>query len=267
MQIPQFIRQTTLRFAWFLSIGTIALTACSGKDDDSTPLDRDTLGPDMQVITPRLEDLYEPGERIPFQGEVVDNVGLSELNVTIEWDGEDNRNHPEISPVNPWKYEQSWALSGLLWYVNEEILVPTDIDSGIYRFVVTSFDAAGNEAPTVLYRTIEIGERIDDRDRPFYTLSSPTNQARELIQGGTTIQVQGSVTDNHSIELIRITLINQQNYEELIDIRYGRHDVDEPTYHTLNESIIIPEVDQRTNMILEFEIKDRAGNWRYTSFL
>ncbi len=98
--------------------------------------------------------MYHKGETIPFRYTFTDNMELGNFNLEIH-NNFDHHSHstsagdcpldPIKTPVNPWIYNQDFAIpTGATSYeAKVDIPIPYDIDNGDYHFMVRVTDKAG----------------------------------------------------------------------------------------------------------------------------
>ena len=130
-----------------------ALCACSSSDDT-----KDTQQPVIteQGVTADPIDcqVYQRGQVIPFNYVFTDDTELGAYNIEIH-NNFDHHTHStsatectieaQKQPVNPWVYNQDFAIpAGQQQYTARiDIPIPADIDPGDYHFMVRLTDRAG----------------------------------------------------------------------------------------------------------------------------
>lgn len=131
------------------------LCACSSSDDDES---KDMTYPEISVegvvANPVNCEIYHRGDVIPFEYLFTDNQELGSYNIEIHQNFEHHTHSTAAEecpmdevkePVKPWVYNQDFSIpAGLRTYkARHDILVPADIDTGDYHFMIRLTDYAG----------------------------------------------------------------------------------------------------------------------------
>jgi hypothetical protein len=126
------------------------LEGCDGGDDMQKPvieMNGDEYFPQNCVV-------LKLGDRFTFRAKFSDNVELGNYNIEIH-NNFDRHSHSTGSeecetdakkePVNAWVFNQDYAIpAGLKEFTaNNEIVVPADVDTGDYHFMVRLTDKSG----------------------------------------------------------------------------------------------------------------------------
>ncbi len=128
---------------------------CSNDDDES---DKDLTYPEIsdQGITANPIDcqVYHRGEVIPVRYILMDNQELGAYNIEIHHNF-DHHSHStshtdcpqeaKKEPVEPWVFNLDYLIpAGMRKYgLDPDILIPSDIDTGDYHFMIRLTDRAG----------------------------------------------------------------------------------------------------------------------------
>lgn len=131
------------------------LCACSSSDDDES---KDMTYPEISVegvvANPVNCEIYHRGDVIPFEYLFTDNQELGSYNIEIHQNFEHHTHSTAAEecpmdevkePVKPWVYNQDFSIpAGLRTYkARHDILIPADIDTGDYHFMIRLIDYAG----------------------------------------------------------------------------------------------------------------------------
>lgn len=134
---------------------TIIVSSCSSDEPNNSS--RDMQKPaivDGDVPNPIDCQQYHRGDVIPFRYIFTDNVELGNFNIEVH-NNFDHHTHstsagdcpldPIKDPVNPWVYNQDFAIpAGMKQYdAKVDIAIPSDIDTGDYHFMIRLTDKAG----------------------------------------------------------------------------------------------------------------------------
>ena len=131
----------------------ITATGCSGDDTKAKDLEKPEIV-DGEIPSPIDCEVYHIGEEIPFRYTFTDNGELGNFNLEIHHNF-DHHTHstsagdcpldPKKDPVNPWVYNQDFAIpDGQKSYnAKVDIPIPEGIDTGDYHFMVRLTDKAG----------------------------------------------------------------------------------------------------------------------------
>ena len=80
--------------------------------------------------------------------------------------------------------------------ITREFPVPVDVTTGMYHFSIQATDAAGNNAETAIY-SLSVSNQ-SDVEAPVLAVTTPA-QSSFSAQKGSTINFQGSLTDNNAL--------------------------------------------------------------------
>ncbi len=133
-----------------------AVTGCEDDNADGEAVDKEKpeiLYADSgeDISNPGNCQQYGVGDTIPFRYTFTDNAGLGNINIEIH-NNFDHHSHgttmvdcqldPKKDPVNPWIYNQDYAVpAGLKRYrAAIDIPIPKDIDPGDYHFMIRVTD-------------------------------------------------------------------------------------------------------------------------------
>lgn len=131
------------------------LCACSSSDDDES---KDMTYPEISVegvvANPVNCEIYHRGDVIPFEYLFTDNQELGSYNIEIHQNFEHHTHSTAAEecpmdevkePVKPWVYNQDFSIpAGLRTFkARHDILIPADIDTGDYHFMIRLTDYAG----------------------------------------------------------------------------------------------------------------------------
>ncbi|MDR9487190.1 DUF4625 domain-containing protein [Salibacter sp.] len=134
----------------FMMAISLAFVSCDKDDDDDNNQNTDTAKPVVTVISPAKHSEFAPGDTIHFEGEALDNEALSEMKVDIHW-ADDGHSHggKRASTAMKWDEEFIYEISGREWQFHEDIIIPSDADTGMHHFIVSALDKAGNQSEFV----------------------------------------------------------------------------------------------------------------------
>ena len=115
----------------YATLTSIAICSCSNNDDPAKDLEKPQIV-DGDIPSPINCEVYHKGETIPFHHSHSTSAGDCPLD-------------PIKTPVNPWIYNQGFAIpTGATSYeAKVDIPIPYDIDNGDYHFMVRVTDKAG----------------------------------------------------------------------------------------------------------------------------
>ena len=135
---------------------SLCFTACG--DDDEKDMTRPSITDTGITANPINCQIYHRGEEIPVRYVFTDNVELGKFNIEIHGNfdhhthsteavecEEEEHEHEEGTPSNPWVYNHDYDIpTGLQTYTTDiNILIPTDIATGHYHFMIRVTDQAG----------------------------------------------------------------------------------------------------------------------------
>ena len=136
----------------------LGLWAC-GNDDEVKDMTPPTITDTGITCNPINCQVYHRGEVIPFRYVFTDNVELGNYNIEIHSNHdhhthsteavecEEHEHHEEVTPTNPWIYNQSFSIpaGSQSFSAQVDIPIPQDIDPGDYHFMIRVTDQAGNQ--------------------------------------------------------------------------------------------------------------------------
>jgi hypothetical protein len=103
----------------------------------------DTEKPVIVLHSPEEDDHFQPGEVIPFEVTLTDNVSLSQMKIEIHY-GADHT-HKSFPAAATWDYDTIVNLSGRSMNISFPIRIPVQTEAAMYHFIVQVTDKAGNE--------------------------------------------------------------------------------------------------------------------------
>lgn len=142
------------KLLFILPVLSIAFLACE-KDDV------DTSVPTIDIVSPIMEQEFEPHDEIAVQAIFTDNEELKSYKIDIHFAGEHDhtKKSADSEEGHPWTYEKSFdfeaglkeiTISDLLIEVPDSVMGEEGkfepIAHGEYHFGVVCTDVAGNEA-------------------------------------------------------------------------------------------------------------------------
>jgi hypothetical protein len=141
-----------------IGIGLILIAAFSACKKDSNKEAIDTEYPEINVTAvnafPKQCNTVKRGEKFMFRAQLSDNAQLGSVSVDIHHNFDHHTHSTEVescsmdpkkTPVKPFLLIQSYSIpAGLKTYdVQQEIMVPADIDAGDYHFMIRLTDKEG----------------------------------------------------------------------------------------------------------------------------
>jgi len=143
-----------------------ALCACSGPSQE-----KDMTLPEILAVgeyaSPSNCQEFKKGSVLPFSYAFSDDVELGSFNLEIHnnfdhhthsTEAGECRQDPVKQPVNPWIFNKDYPIPGGSRYYEADlkILIPEDVDSGEYHFMIRLTDASGwQQLRSVSIRIIE----------------------------------------------------------------------------------------------------------------
>ncbi len=206
-----------MRYYWLTLSFTIMLTACSDSDPDDPSNDLDapvfsaisrpyTQG-DPNVVKIRgeyMEVLSENSSELLLEGELSDNLALSEMRIDIH-NSQDGHTHARFEQRLPgFRVDEVVRLDGTRHTINQTIRYDDrDYLAGPYHVILHAVDAAGNTTSfsdgSSIIRSVYL-------KRPYMPLIALTDDPDETLE-----QLSG-------------TAGNALNFEGLLEQRRGDHD-------------------------------------------
>lgn len=151
------------------SLVCLFMMGCSNDDDDSQDMEKPSIDMSGSNAFPQNCIVLYRGESFPFRAIFTDNQELGNYNIEIH-NNFDHHSHstddvecdlePKKIPVKAFVYNQDFSIpSGKNTYqANNEISIPSDVDTGDYHFMIRLTDKAGWQ------QLKAIGLKIKDRD-------------------------------------------------------------------------------------------------------
>lgn len=140
---------------WFCVAVAILVSSCSSDEPNSSSHDMQKPAiVDGDVPNPIDCQQYHRGDVIPFCYTFTDNEELGNFNIEVH-NNFDHHTHstsagdcpldPVKKPINPWVYNQDFAIPGGMkqYEASLDIAIPSDIDTGDYHFIIRLTDKAG----------------------------------------------------------------------------------------------------------------------------
>ena len=139
----------------FCMATSIVVASCSNDEPKGSLLDREKPAiVDGAVPNPIECQVYHRGDVIPFLYTFTDNVELGNYNIEIHNNFDHHTHSTESSgdcpldpikkPINPWVYNQDYSIpSALKKYEAKVDIIPKNIDTGDYHFMIRVTDKAG----------------------------------------------------------------------------------------------------------------------------
>ena len=124
----------------YISAALLFMSSCSSDDDGTT----DTTKPVISISEPEMEEHFQQGSEIHFEGKITDETALSQMRIDVHLG--DGHDHDGKANLEEWDHEQTWDISGKEYDFHEDIAIPADADTGMYHFIVYALDKAGNSA-------------------------------------------------------------------------------------------------------------------------
>lgn len=141
---------------YFIALSALMLitTACSTDDNLS-----DTTPPVLEWSLPFDESHLSPGDELPIQFTVSDQVGLAAVKISIHYGG--GHHHRFTNEHFEWQYEQIITIEGNHYAYDNTLIIPSylndqPIKQGDYHMGIHVLDTSGNE--TTSWRMLEIHE-------------------------------------------------------------------------------------------------------------
>jgi hypothetical protein len=183
----------------------------------------DSEDPEIEIITPTLDMVFDSGELVKIKGEASDDMGVVKLELSLDsklsWVDITTTYEPSNVTVEAATYEK-----GNWWYDwNTE-----GLDIGSYIIFARAYDGVGNEAIDALTLTLR------DGNSPDITIEAPTGNTQ--FKSGQTIKLRGLVYDDVEISELRINIDNvnlQDEFKRGIELDDDEWAYDWQTYEGL----------------------------------
>lgn len=136
------------------SLVVFFLLACGDDDEDNKDMDKPSIDMSSNSAFPQNCTILYRGESFSFRAIFADNQELGSYNIEIH-NNFDHHSHstdnvecdmePKKAPIKPFVYNNGFSIpSGKQTFAaNDEILIPKDVDTGDYHFMVRLTDKAG----------------------------------------------------------------------------------------------------------------------------
>lgn len=141
-------------FQSLLIIGIFHLSACRN-NDENIDQEKPIIVSDYSESFPTSCSVVKRGESILFKAKFTDNVELGNYNIQVHHNF-DHHNHDtsvascanedEIKkPIRPWVFNQDFKIpsGSKSTEVSQNIVIPNDIDTGDYHFMIKVTDKSG----------------------------------------------------------------------------------------------------------------------------
>lgn len=248
-----------LKIFSLLTMGSLLFIACDKEEDE------DTVAPQILSATINDEDhniMVMAGDELHIEAEVSDNEELGELKIDIHdiFDG-----HSHKKAVVKWSEVVTVELSGKSEDVHRHLTVPATTTAGPYHAIFRLIDDEGNEAEFV-----EIDFMITNGSQPMISVTDPDFSGEVHAPKGSTLSLQGIITDNIDLEEIMISLEEEHGhhkkagaqsviYEEDFDLP-GSADSSWDLQADGNVNISIPTSAETGHYLLMIRAMDNEGN-------
>ena len=243
-------------------VGSAFLMASCDKDEDN-----DTTAPIIKsaTIDGKVEDIeVTAGTAMTFVVEVSDNEDLGQLKLDVH-DNFDGHTHKSTASVS-WAEVKIVELSGTDKTVTQEMNVPTEATAGPYHADILLIDAEGNEGEFV-----ERSIMIRNGSEPSINLTNPDLSGEVHAMKGSTLSLEGVVTDNVDLAEIHIVLEEEHDdhdhkstqedalYDKDFDLT-GAAEISWDFQTDGNVNIAIPANAETGHYILTIRAEDGEGN-------
>jgi hypothetical protein len=236
----------------------VLFTACEDEEE------MDVTAPVIHSVAINDEDhdiMVMAGDEIHLDAHVTDNEALGELKIDVH-DVFDGHSHKS---AEKWAEVMTIALSGKEQHVHDHMDVPQDAMAGPYHAVFRLIDEEGNEGEFA-----EIDFMIGNSSQPQISISSPDFSNEVHAPKGSTLILQGSITDDTDLKEIRIKLAEEHEghhhksadgeiFEADFDLT-GANDTSWDFQADGNVNIAIPANAETGHYKLEVIAEDNEGN-------
>lgn len=231
----------------------VSFSSCKKDVDDEVPVIAEFTVESKTVAA---------GSEIHADVVFTDNEALKSYKIDIH-DAFDGHGHGKTG--TPWSYQETFEISGKEFTEHKHIDVPVDAASGPYHFTIYVLDAEGNQSDFA-----EVDLMITNSSMPVITVTNLSETTETHADKGTTLILQGTVTD--AVDLAEILVVLEEEgdhshgktsaeplYENDIDLT-GTSDVSFDL-STLNPTIDIPANAEEGDYALIIYAKDSDGNY------
>ena len=234
-------------------------TSCDDEEE------QDVTAPVIQEATIDGEDhdiMVAAGDEMHLDVHVTDNEALGELKMDVHdiFDGHDHKSAVKWSEV------MTVQLSGKEQHVHEHMDVPQDAMAGPYHVIFRLIDEEGNEGEFA-----ELDFMISNASQPQINITDPDFGSEVDAPKGSTLILQGTITDDTDLEEILIKLTEEHDdhdhknstegeiYEADFDLT-GTNDTSWDFQADGNVNIAIPANAETGHYKLEVVAVDNEGN-------
>lgn len=129
----------------------LAIFSCTEKEEIDQEKPQIDLNYSQNFPTSCVE--LKRGEKFIFKARFTDNVTLGSYNIEMHHNFDHHNHDTQVgscsfeakkTAVNPFKFNQSFSIpSGKEFLAQQEILIPSDVDSGDYHLMIKLTDASG----------------------------------------------------------------------------------------------------------------------------
>lgn len=243
-------------------IGSVLFLVSCDKDDDN-----DTTAPIIKSATIDGKDHdidVTVADDMTFVVEVSDNEELGQLKLDVH-DVFDGHAHKSTAGIN-WAEVKIIELSGTSQTVNQVITIPNNATAGPYHANVLVIDAEGNEGELV-----ELVVMVSNGSEPEINVTNPDFSGEVHAMKGSTLSLEGVITDNTDLAEILIVLEEEHDdhehkstqeeplYEMDFDLT-GSTDVSWDFQTDGNVNIAIPASAETGHYLLTIRAEDAEGN-------
>ena len=208
------------------------------------------------------------GNEIHADLNFTDNEALKSYKIDIH-DNFDGHSHGKVG--QRWSYQEIVEISGKDFVDHKHVDVPADAFSGPYHFTLYVLDAEGNQS-----EFSEVDLVITNNSMPVISLTNLDADEENHVSKGTTLALEGTITDTDGIDEIVIELKEAGH-----DHEHGKKEED-PLYDldldlggsvnsydlsTITPSIDIPSSAESGDYELVIRVKDTAGNFAVATFV
>jgi hypothetical protein len=182
--------------------------------------------PQIELQSPAANQNFMSGDTIHFEALFTDNYQLLSYVLVIK-DSFDDHHKKASQTVAPFSYSENKSLQGSSEEVISEIRIPVDVAAGHYLLYVECTDAVGNEAyPRQIGFTLHNSTDLLEPDIMVTSLSDTTPNN---YLAGSTIHLQGTITDNVALSNLVILIWNGSGlivYEDDLSLQTNPYNLD-----------------------------------------
>jgi uncharacterized membrane protein len=145
----------------FLYVAIFALAAAACSDD------KDTTGPEIELLQPENEAAFTRGDAISIVFELSDPSGINEYKIDIHYAGEEHAHSHALAATLTdeenevtWTYEQPYTdqKGKTSARVEKTVNIPDNAHEGEYHLGILATDTEGNESQVYIDIDIEVGD-------------------------------------------------------------------------------------------------------------